>query len=43
VIKLKISDQTDPIVAAKAVSDLFKLRHGEADDYQLVILTALLA
>jgi putative ABC transport system permease protein len=43
VIKLKISDQTDPIVAAKAVSHLFKLRHGEADDYQLVIPAALLA
>lgn len=42
-IKLKISEQTDPIVAAKAVSHLFKLRHGEADDYQMVIPAALLA
>ena len=33
-IKLKISD---PIVAANAVFLLFKLRHGEADVYQLVI------
>lgn len=43
VVKLKISEQVDPVVASKAVSQLFKLRHGEADDYQLVIPAALLA
>ena len=43
VIKLKIADDTDPMVAAKAVAQLFKLRHGEAEDYQMVIPAALLA
>ncbi|MGS2719565.1 ABC transporter permease [Paraglaciecola aestuariivivens] len=42
-VKLKIDEQTDPVVAAKAVSHLFKLRHSEADDYQLIIPAALLA
>jgi putative ABC transport system permease protein len=42
-IKLKISKDTDPLVAAKAVSHLFSLRHGEAEDYQLIIPAALLA
>ena len=43
VVKLKISDQVDPTVAAKAVTQLFKLRHGEAEDYQLIVPAALLA
>ena len=43
VIKLKISDEIDPTVAAKAVTQLFKLRHGEAEDYQLIVPAALLA
>lgn len=42
-IKLKVSDQIDPMVAAKGVSQLFKLRHGEAEDYQMIIPAALLA
>ncbi len=42
-LKLKIDEQTDPMVAAKAVEQLFKLRHGEAEDYTLVIPAALLA
>ncbi|MDU0352707.1 ABC transporter permease [Paraglaciecola aquimarina] len=43
IMKLKISEDTDPMVAAKAVSQLFKLRHGEADDYQIIVPAALLA
>ena len=43
VIKLKISEDTDPLVAAKAVSHLFAQRHGEAQDYRLIIPAALLA
>ncbi|MBC3767377.1 ABC transporter permease [Neptunicella marina] len=42
-IKLKIADDTDPVIAAKGVSQLFKLRHGEAEDYQLIVPAALLA
>lgn len=42
-IKLKIDENTDPMVAAKAVAQLFELRHGEAEDYQMVIPAALLA
>lgn len=43
VIKLKIKEGTDPLIASKAVTHLFKLRHGEADDYQLIVPAALLA
>ena len=42
-IKLKISENTDPLIAAKAVAHLFELRHGEAQDYNLIIPAALLA
>jgi len=42
-IKLKISEQVDPSIAAKAVEQLFKLRHAEAEDYQLIVPAALLA
>lgn len=42
-VKLKISEQLDPSIAAKAVEQLFKLRHGEAEDYQLIVPAALLA
>lgn len=42
-IKLQINEQTDPLVAAKAVDQLFKLRHGEIQDYDLVVPAALLA
>lgn len=42
-IKLKINDSTDPLVVAKAVAHLFALRHGEAQDYNLIIPAALLA
>ena len=43
IVKLKISEEFDPVVASKAVSQLFELRHGGADDYQLIIPAALLA
>ncbi|WP_340676724.1 ABC transporter permease [Paraglaciecola sp.] len=43
VIKLKISERVDPSVAAKAVAQLFQLRHGATEDYQLIIPAALLA
>jgi len=42
-IKLKITEDIDPLVAAKAVAHLFEFRHGEAQDYQLIIPAALLA
>ncbi|MCF2949463.1 ABC transporter permease [Paraglaciecola aquimarina] len=42
-IKLKIKQDVDPLVASKAVVQLFKLRHGEADDYSLIVPAALLA
>ena len=42
-IKLKINENTDPLIAAKAVAHLFELRHGEAQDYNLIIPAALLA
>ncbi len=41
-IKLNIAKDTDPIVAAKAIDSLIKLRHGGLDDYELVIPAALL-
>lgn len=41
-IKLNIAKGTDPIVAAKAIDSLIKLRHGGLDDYELVIPAALL-
>ncbi|MEQ3652503.1 MAG: ABC transporter permease [Glaciecola sp.] len=41
-IKLNISKQSDPVIAAKAVEQLMQLRHGGVDDYTLVIPAALL-
>ncbi|MFC3123355.1 ABC transporter permease [Agaribacter flavus] len=41
-IKLNIASGTDPMVAAKAIDSLIKLRHGELDDYELIIPAALL-
>jgi putative ABC transport system permease protein len=43
VVKLQINTETDPLVAAKAVDQLFKLRHGEVQDYDLIVPAALLA
>lgn len=43
VIKLAVDKQYDPVSAAKAVVQLLKLRHGETDDYQLIIPSELLA
>lgn len=41
-IKLNISKQSDPVIAAKAVEQLMQLRHGGVDDYTLIIPAALL-
>ena len=41
-IKLNIAEGTDPVVAAKAIDSLIKLRHGGLDDYSLIIPAALL-
>jgi putative ABC transport system permease protein len=41
-IKLNIAKGTDPVVAAKAIDSLIKLRHGGIDDYSLIIPAALL-
>ncbi|WP_371196210.1 ABC transporter permease [Glaciecola sp. SC05] len=41
-IKLNIAKGTDPVVAAKAIDNLIKLRHGGLDDYMLIIPAALL-
>lgn len=41
-IKLNIAKGTDPLVAAKAIDSLIKLRHGGLDDYSLIIPAALL-
>lgn len=42
-VKLAVDKSYDPMLAAKAVSQLFKVRHGETEDYQLVIPSELLA
>jgi putative ABC transport system permease protein len=41
-VKLNVIKGTDPVVAAKAIDSLIKLRHGGLDDYQLIIPAALL-
>ena len=41
-IKLNISEGNDPLVAAKAIDQLMKLRHNNIDDYELIIPAALL-
>lgn len=43
VIKLAVAKGYDSVLAAKAVSQLLKVRHGETDDYTLVIPSELLA
>lgn len=41
-VKLSVLKGTDPVVAAKAIDSLINLRHGDIDDYQLIIPAALL-
>ncbi|MFT4655508.1 MAG: putative ABC transport system permease protein [Kangiellaceae bacterium] len=41
-IKLNVVKGTDPLIAAKAIDSLIKMRHGGLDDYQLIIPAALL-
>lgn len=41
-IKLAIAKSQDPAIAAKAVQQLMRLRHGDVDDYQMIIPAALL-
>ncbi|TDF42167.1 FtsX-like permease family protein [Alteromonadaceae bacterium M269] len=41
-IKLSIDKQTDPIIAASAISHLIKQRHGDVDDFTLLVPAALL-
>lgn len=41
-VKLGVADGFDPRVAAQAVSRLMTLRHGEVDDYELIVPAALL-
>jgi putative ABC transport system permease protein len=41
-VKLNVMKGTDPVVAAKAIDSLIKLRHGGLNDYQLIIPAALL-
>lgn len=43
VIKLSIDKDYNPVVAAKAVTQLLRLRHGETQDYDLVIPSELMA
>jgi len=42
-LKLKVSDDVDPVAAAQAVSHLMERRHNEVDDYKLIVPAALLA
>ncbi|MFT6270714.1 MAG: putative ABC transport system permease protein [Alphaproteobacteria bacterium] len=41
-VKLNVVKGTDPVIAAKAIDSLIKMRHGGLDDYQLIIPAALL-
>jgi len=41
-VKLGVAEGFDPRVAAQAVSRLMTLRHGEVDDYELIVPAALL-
>lgn len=41
-VKLGVADGFDPRVAAQAVNRLMTLRHGEVDDYELIVPAALL-
>ncbi|MBT0586228.1 ABC transporter permease [Alteromonas oceanisediminis] len=42
VVKLGVKEGFDPRAAAQAVDQLMRLRHGEVDDYQLIVPAALL-
>ena len=42
-IKLKVAENTDPMVASSAIKRLFDMRHGGTDDYQVIVPAALLA
>ncbi|WP_102794599.1 ABC transporter permease [Bowmanella denitrificans] len=42
-LKLKISEDTDPMVAAKAINRLLEQRHNQIDDYDMLVPAALLA
>ena len=41
-VKLGVEEGYDPRVAAQAVEQLMQLRHGEVDDYELIVPAALL-
>lgn len=41
-VKLNVLKGSDPVIAAKAIDSLIKMRHGGLDDYELVIPAALL-
>lgn len=41
-IKLSIHQDTDPLLAAKAIQQLMSMRHSEVEDYTLIIPAALL-
>jgi putative ABC transport system permease protein len=41
-IKLNVTKGADPVVAAKAIDSLIKMRHGGLNDYQIIIPAALL-
>jgi putative ABC transport system permease protein len=43
VIKLAVDKSYNPVLAAKAVSQLLKIRHSNTDDYKLVIPSELLS
>lgn len=42
-MKLRIDEDTNPVVAAKAVTALMEMRHAGVDDYELIIPAELLA
>jgi putative ABC transport system permease protein len=42
-LKLKLTENTDPIIAAKAVSHLLNRRHNDVEDFKLIVPAALLA
>lgn len=42
-LKLEIREDTDPLVAAKAINRLLEQRHNQIDDFDMVVPAALLA
>ena len=42
-LKLKVSEDVDPVAAAQAISHLMQRRHNDVDDYKLIVPAALLA